>query len=99
MIKIVFQHLKKSFLTKRSRAKNASIKEKLMQNPERTASDEDLLNIFKTLTTAQKKKMLLHMMGICYARSDKTVKGILQIINGLQNDRQEGKRFVVCDFR
>lgn len=89
-----FSAFKKSFLTKRSRAKNASIKEKLMQNPERTASNEDILNIFKTLTTAQKKEMLLHMMGICYARSDKTVKGILQIINGLQNDHQEGKRFM-----
>lgn len=54
--------------------------------------------LFVIIAARKKKEMLLHMMGICYARSDKTVKGILQIINGLQNDRQEGKRFDVCDF-
>ena len=75
------------------RQKKANYKEKLLQNPNRKASDEDLLGIFKTLTKAQKDEMILHMMGICYARSDKTIKGILEIIDGLKDYRINKKKF------
>ena len=82
-----FNPWKTNFLRQKSRQKKANYKEKLLQNPNRKASDEDLLGIYKTLTKAQKKEMILHMMAICYARSDKTVKGILEIIDGLKDER------------
>ena len=81
-----FNPWKTNFLRQKSRQKKANYKEKLLQNPNRKASDEDLLGILKTLTKAQKDEMILHMMGICYARSDKTIKGILEIIDGLKDD-------------
>lgn len=76
-----------NFLRQKSRQKKANYKEKLLENPNRKASDEDLFGILKTLTKAQKDGLLLYAMGICYSRSDKTVKGILQIIDGLKDDR------------
>lgn len=82
-----FNPWKTNFLRQKSRQKKANYKEKLLQNPNRKASDEDLLGILKTLTKAQKDEMILHMMVICYARSDKTVKGILEIIDGLKDER------------
>ena len=82
-----FNPWKTNFLRQKSRQKKANYKEKLLQNPNRKASDEDLLGIYKTLTKAQKKEMILHMMAICYARPDKTVKGILEIIDGLKDER------------
>ena len=81
-----FNPWKTNFLRQKSRQKKANYKERLLQNPNRKASDEDLLGILKTLTKAQKDEMILHMMGICYARSDKTIKGILEIIDGLKDD-------------
>ena len=68
-----------------------------MENPERIASDDDLVGILRTLTKAQKDEMVLHMMGICYARSDKTVKGILQVIDGLKDDRKQRRKFDISD--
>lgn len=92
-----FSAWKKSFLNKKNTRKTHSKKEKLLENPERKASDEDLVNIFQTLTSAQKKEMVLHMLAICYARSDKTVKGILQTIDNLMADRNNKKKFDVSD--
>ena len=88
-----FNPWKTNFLRQKSRQKKANYKEKLLQNPNRKASDEDLLGILKTLTKAQKDEMILHMMGICYARSDKTIKGILEIIDGLKDYRINKKKF------
>lgn len=92
-----FNPWKTNFLRQKSRQKKANYKEKLLQNPNRKASDEDLLGILKTLTKAQKDEMILHMMGICYARSDKTIKGILEIINGLKDYRINKKKFEVLE--
>lgn len=88
-----FNPWKTNFLRQKSRQKKANYKEKLLQNPNRKASDEDLFGILKTLTKSQKDEMLLHMMGICYARSDKTIKGILEIIDGLKDYRINKKKF------
>lgn len=93
-----FNPWKTNFLRQKSRQKKANYKEKLLENPNRKASDEDIFGIFKTLTKAQKNEMLLHMMGICYARSDKTVKGILQIIDGLKDDRINKKKFELSEM-
>ena len=92
-----FNPWKTNFLRQKSRQKKANYKEKLLQNPNRKASDEDLLGIYKMLTKAQKDEMILHMMGICYARSDKTIKGILEIINGLKDYRINKKKFYVLE--
>lgn len=93
-----FNPWKTNYLRKRSRNKKANYKEKLFENSERTASNEDLFGILQTLTKAQKDEMVLHMMGICYARSDKTVKGILQVIDGLKDDRKARRKFDVSDM-
>ena len=93
-----FNPWKTNFLRQKSRQKKANYKEKLLENPNRKASDEDIFGIFKTLTKAQKDGMLLYAMGICYARSDKTVKGILQIIDGLKDDRINKKKFAVSEM-
>lgn len=81
----------------RTKKKKKACKEHLLKNPERKATNDDIAVIFQTLTKAQKDEMLLHMMGICYARSDKTVKGILQVIDGLKDDRKEQRKFDVSD--
>ena len=93
-----FNPCKTNYLRKRSRIKKASYKEKLLENPERIASNDDLVGILQTLTKAQKDEMVLHMMGICYARSDKTVKGILQVIDGLKDDRKNGRTFDISNM-
>lgn len=93
-----FNPWKTNFLRQKSRQKKANYKEKLLENPNRKASNEDIFGIFKTLTKAQKDGMLLYAMGICYARSDKTVKGILQIIDGLKDDRINKKKFEVSEM-
>lgn len=93
-----FNPWKTNYLRKRSRNKKASYREKLLENPERIASNDDLVGILQTLTKAQKDEMVLHMMGICYARSDKTVKGILQVIDGLKDDRKQRRTFDVSDM-
>lgn len=92
-----FNPWKTNYLRKRSRNKKASYREKLLENPERIASNDDLVGILQTLTKAQKDEMVLHMMGICYARSDKTVKGILKVIDGLKDDRKQRRKFDISD--
>lgn len=92
-----FNPWKTNYLRKSSRNKKANYKEKLLENPERIASNDDLVGILQTLTKAQKDEMVLHMMGICYARSDKTVKGILQVIDGLKDDRKQRRTFDISD--
>lgn len=81
----------------RTKKKKTAYKEQLLKNPERKASNDDLVAILRTLTKEQKDEMILHMMGICYARSDKTVKGILQVIDSLKDDRKEQRKFDVSD--
>lgn len=93
-----FNPWKTNYLRKRSRIKKRSYKEKLLENPERKATNEDLFGILQTLTKAQKDEMVIHMLAICYARSDKTVKGILQVIDGLKNDRKQRRTFDVSDM-
>ena len=93
-----FNPWKTNYLRKRFRIKKASYKEKLLENPERKATNEDLFGILQTLTKAQKDEMVIHMLAICYARSDKTVKGILQVIDGLKNDRKQRRTFDVSDM-
>lgn len=93
-----FNPWKTNYLRKRTRNKKATYKEKLFENPERIASNEDLFGILQTLTKAQKDEMVLHMMGICYERSDKTVKGILHVIDGLKDDRKARRKFDVSDM-
>ena len=93
-----FNPWKTNYLRKRSRIKKASYKEKLLENPERKATNEDLFGILQTLTKAQKDEMVIHMLAICYARSDKTVKGILQVIDGLKDDRKQRRTFDVSDM-
>ena len=93
-----FNPWKTNYLRKRSRNKKASYKEKLFENPERIASNDDIAGILETLTKAQKDEMVLHMMGICYARSDKTVKGILKVIDGLKDDRKNGRKFDISEM-
>ena len=92
-----FNPWKTNYLRKRSRNKKASYKEKLFENPERKASNDDLVGIFQTLTKAQKDEMIMHMLAICYERSDKTVKGILQVIDGLKDDRKQRRKFDISD--
>ena len=92
-----FNPWKTNYLRKKSRNKKASYKEKLFENPDRKASNDDLVGIFLTLTKAQKYEMIMHMLAICYARSDKTVKGILQVIDGLKDDRKQRRTFDVSD--
>ena len=65
---------------------------------ERIASNDDLVGILQTLTKAQKDEMVMHMLAICYARSDKTVKGILQVIDGLKDDRKQRRKYDVSDM-
>lgn len=96
--KSCFNPWKTNYLRQKSRKKKQTFKEKLLENPERKATDEDVFGIFTTLTSAQKNEMLLHMIAICYARSDKTVKGIYQIIDGLSADRKNKKTFYVSDL-
>lgn len=93
-----FNPWKTNYLHKRSRIKKASYKEKLLENPERKATNEDLFGILQTLTKPQKDEMVIHMLAICYARSDKTVKGILQVIDGLKDDRKQRRTFDVSDM-
>ena len=93
-----FNPWKTNYLRKRSRNKKASYREKLLENPERIASNDDLIGILQTLTKAQKDEMVLHMMGICYARSDKTVKGILKVIDGLKDDRKQRRKFDISEM-
>ena len=83
-----FNPWKKNYLRKRSLNNKARYKEKLFENPERIASGNDLWGILQTLTKGQKDEMIMHMLAICYERSDKTVKGILQVIDGLKDDRE-----------
>lgn len=98
VIRTVSSPGKKNYLRKRSRNKKAIYKEKLFENPERKASDDDLFGILQTLTKAQKDEIVMHMLAICYARSDKTVKGILQVIDGLKDDRESGRTFDMSDM-
>lgn len=93
-----FNPWKTNYLRKRSRNKKSDYKKKLLENPERIASDDDLWGILQTLTKAQKDEMVQHMLCICYVRSDKTVKGILQVIDGLKDDRKNGRKFDISDM-
>lgn len=93
-----FTPWKTNYLRQKSKQKKVSYKANLLENPTRKASDDDLLGIFKTLSKTQKDEMLLHMFAICYAKSDKTVGGIIAEIDSLKKLRKEHKTFEISDF-